>query len=278
MSNIEKLTDIMARLRSPHGGCPWDLEQDFRSLVPHTLEEAYEVAETIETGQLHELSGELGDLLFQVVFYARLAEEQGRFDFEDVVEGIVRKLVSRHPHVFGDDASITDARQQSQAWEAHKARERAGAGSAQGTLAGVASSLPATTRAMKLQKRAARVGFNWPDVWPVFDKVQEELEELRVEIAQQAPREQIEDEMGDLLFACINLSRMAGIDPETALRGTNRKFERRFAHMEAAASADDTALAALDLAQWEALWERAKAGESVQTGTASADPVGEREP
>ncbi|NOX75714.1 MAG: nucleoside triphosphate pyrophosphohydrolase [Gammaproteobacteria bacterium] len=247
----------MSRLRNPDSGCPWDLEQGFESLVPHMLEEAYEVAETIETGRLHELNGELGDLLFQVVFYARLAEEQGRFGFEDVVEGIVHKLISRHPHVFGGDTPITTARQQSEAWEAHKARERGGAGA----LAGVATSLPAMTRAMKLQKRAARVGYQWPDVGPAFDKILEELEEVRVEIEQKNARERVEDEMGDLLFACVNLSRMAGIDPETALRCSNRKFERRFAHMEATVDTEASDLTALSLAEWEGLWERAKADE-----------------
>lgn len=260
MSEIEKLRAIMAELRHPEHGCPWDREQRFDTIVPHTLEEAYEVAAAIESGDLQELRDELGDLLFQIVFYARLAEEQAAFDFDDVVTGIVHKLVRRHPHVFGD-AEVGDARAQSEAWEAGKAAERADKHGA-GTLAGVALALPGLTRAVKLQKRAARVGFDWPDINPVFDKILEEMEEVRVEIRQGAEQARIEDEIGDLFFACSNLARHARIDPETALRQANRKFESRFAHMERLAAERQLVLTELDLASWESLWETAKAAES----------------
>lgn len=251
----------MAALRDPDKGCPWDLEQNFASIVPHTLEEAYEVAEAIETNDLKELRAELGDLLFQVIFYARLAEEQSLFDFDQVVEGIVDKLIRRHPHVFGD-ASVDSAEMQTEAWEASKALERSGKSGEAGTLSGVAKALPAMTRSVKLQKRAARVGFDWPEIAPVFDKVSEELGELQEEIAQGDTQARIEEEMGDLLFACTNLARHAHVEPETALRHANRKFERRFMQMEAKAKQDGLALADLDLDQWEQLWERVKADES----------------
>ena len=250
----------MAELRHPEHGCPWDREQRFDTIVPHTLEEAYEVAAAIETGDMQELRDELGDLLFQIVFYARLAEEQAAFDFDAVVDGIVDKLVRRHPHVFGD-AEVGDAHAQTEAWEAGKAAERADKHGT-GTLAGVALALPGLTRAVKLQKRAARVGFDWPDIKPVFDKIVEELEEVKLEIQQGAERARIEDEMGDLFFACSNLARHARIDPETALRQANRKFERRFARMERLATERQLVLAELDLDSWESLWETAKAAES----------------
>lgn len=271
MSDIEKLREIMAALRDPENGCPWDLEQNFASIVPHTLEEAYEVADAIENGNMDELRGELGDLLFQVVFYARLAEEQGDFDFAQVVEGIVDKLVRRHPHVFGD-ADIADAEAQSQAWEAHKAQERQQRAAqsaieptaesttvgAHGTLSGVAIALPALTRAAKLQKRAARVGFDWPEVTPVLDKVLEELNEVKAEIAEGGSSARLEEEVGDLLFACTNLARHLRLEPETALRRANRKFERRFAQMEAFASQQGDCLSELNLDAWELLWEKVK--------------------
>jgi ATP diphosphatase len=260
LSKIEKLRAIMAELRHPERGCPWDLKQRFDTIVPHTLEEAYEVAEAIETGDLAELRDELGDLLFQIVFYARLAEEQGAFDFDAVVDAIVDKLVRRHPHVFAD-AEAGDTQALGEAWEAGKAAERAHKHGT-GTLAGVAHSLPAMTRAVKLQKRAARVGFDWPDILPVFDKIEEELEEVRLEIQQGAEQARIEDEIGDLFFACSNLARHARIDPETALRRANRKFEQRFAHMEALVAERQLDLATLDLDSWESLWLEAKAAES----------------
>jgi ATP diphosphatase len=257
----------MARLRDPDSGCPWDLEQRFDTIVPHTLEEAYEVADAIERGDFSELHGELGDLLFQVVFYARLAEEQGLFDFNDVVAGISDKLIRRHPHVFAD-AVVEDAAAQTQAWEAHKAEERARRPHHTGTLSGIAAALPALSRAAKLQKRAARVGFDWSDIQPIFAKVEEELEEVREEVCREAehaadPAQQarLEEEIGDLLFACTNLARYAHIDPEAALRRANHKFERRFAAMEAAAEAQQQALNELSLDEWDALWEGVKAEE-----------------
>lgn len=278
MSNIEKLREIMATLRHPEHGCPWDREQNFASIVPHTLEEAYEVAEAIENGDMAELRDELGDLLFQVVFYARLAEEQGDFDFDQVVDAIVDKLVRRHPHVFAD-ANIADAEAQTRAWEAQKAQERAaklaGSGLADnagneskegtGTLEGVAIALPALTRAVKLQKRVSRVGFDWPGTQPVLDKVLEELNEVKAELIQGGAQDRLEEEMGDLLFACTNLARHLQVEPETALRQGNRKFERRFARMEAMAKKADISLSQLDLDAWEDLWSRVKAEEQLAT-------------
>lgn len=267
MSNIEKLREIMAALRHPENGCPWDREQNFASIVPHTLEEAYEVAEAIENGDMAELRDELGDLLFQVVFYARLAEEQGDFDFDQVVDAIVDKLVRRHPHVFADE-QIADAESQTQAWEAQKSQERAAKSTSTasgvegvGTLEGVAIALPALTRAAKLQKRATRVGFDWPDVHPVLDKVLEELNEVKQELAHGGNHARLEEEMGDLLFACTNLARHLRVGPETALRQANRKFERRFARMEALARESNMSIAELDLDAWEDLWCRVKAEE-----------------
>jgi len=251
----------MVALRDLETGCPWDQAQDFTSIVPHTLEEAYEVAEAIEAGDMDELRDELGDLLFQIIFYARLAEERGLFDFEQVAAGIVDKLIRRHPHVFAG-ATVSTAEAQTLAWEAGKARERAEKAEDSSALAGVAVALPAMTRAVKLQKRAARVGFDWPDIMPVFAKVREELEELRVEIAVPGNKARIEEEMGDLLFACTNLARQAHIEPETALRHANRKFERRFAQMEMMAKVQGRDVSELDLDAWEALWENVKMGES----------------
>lgn len=264
MSKIDKLLGVMAMLRDPENGCPWDLEQRFETIVPHTLEEAYEVAETIETGDMGELCGELGDLLFQVVFYSRLAEERALFDFAQVVQSISDKLERRHPHVFGDEL-VSDTAEQSLAWEAQKAQEReakARSGNGEvGTLAGIAIALPALTRAFKLQKRAARVGFDWPDIMPVFDKVREELEEVEQEIHLVENQERIEDEIGDLLFACVNLARLANINPETALRRSNRKFERRFAGMEKIANENALDLNKLDLDTWDLFWNRVKENE-----------------
>lgn len=269
VSNIDDLLAVMVRLRDPESGCPWDREQTLESIVPHTIEEAYEVADAIARGDLGELRDELGDLLFQVVFYARIAEEQGNFAFADVVQAINDKLVRRHPHVFavnGVKADIADAEAQTAAWEAHKARERRNkkAPEAEGAVAGVALALPALTRAAKLTKRAARVGFDWPDLPPVFDKMQEELGELWHEIDQQRiDADRVEDEMGDVLFVASNLARKAGVDPEVALRRANAKFERRFAAMEVLAAADGTPIEQLDLASWQALWVRVKQGEAM---------------
>jgi len=257
LSNIEKLIGVMAQLRDPKQGCPWDLEQSFETIVPHTLEEAYEVAETIENGDISELCDELGDLLFQVVFYARLAEEKGLFGFTQIVDGIVDKLVRRHPHVFGDE-TIKDAEAQTRAWESHKARERADKSGDVGTLAGIANALPALTRAVKLQKRAAQVGFDWPTITPVFDKILEEIDEVKQEIDIENNKQRIEEEIGDLLFACTNLARHAHVNPESALRRSNRKFENRFSQMEAIAAENALVIDHLKIDQWEQLWNQVK--------------------
>ncbi len=265
---IEGLLAVMARLRDPAHGCPWDVQQDFASIAPYTIEEAYEVADAIARADLDDLRGELGDLLFQVVFHARMAEEQGAFAFDDVVRGIHDKLVSRHPHVFGD-AQISDVAEQTRAWEAHKRREREAAGDTDtSALAGIARGLPEWQRAVKLQARAAKVGFDWPDHGPVIGKLHEEIEEVRAEFAARqtdpddpAIRARLEDELGDVLFVCANLCRHASVDTGAALRHANRKFERRFRAMEALAAADGVHLEALDLDAQDAYWARVKAAE-----------------
>ena len=266
--DIARLLQIMARLRDPRGGCPWDLQQDFSTIAPYTIEEAYEVADAIDRGDLADLKDELGDLLLQVVFHAQMAREQGTFDFGDVVAAISDKMVRRHPHVFGDDP-VDDADAQTAAWEEHKRREREASGHEdRSALAGIARGLPEWQRAVKLQKRAARVGFDWPDVTPVIAKLHEEIEEVRAEFAalDAAPddasvRDRLEDEIGDVLFVCANLARHAGVDVGTAMRRANLKFERRFRAMEAFAEADGTALAGLSLEAQDCYWHRAKAAE-----------------
>lgn len=261
-SAILRLRGIMARLRDPADGCPWDREQSFASLARFTIEEAYEVAEAVERGSSDALREELGDLLFQVVFYARIAEELGRFNLDDVANAIANKLVRRHPHVFSA-AQVPTAADQARAWEGHKAEERRmGRGDDRdpGALEGVALALPALTRAVKLQGRAARVGFDWPDSACVLEKIEEELEELRAEIGDGDP-ERTEHEVGDVLLAVSNLSRHLGVDPETALRRANRRFEQRFRRMEALAATDGGRLEDLRLDQMEALWCRAKSEE-----------------
>ena len=256
MSSMQRLLEIMAKLRDPEQGCPWDREQTFKSIAPYTVEEAYEVADAIERGDLAHLREELGDLLLQVVYHARMAEEQGLFVFEDVARGIGDKLVERHPHVFGD-ARIRDAEHQTRDWEARKAGERA-KGSATGALDGVPMGMPALTRAEKLQKRAARVGFDWAELPPVLAKVREELAELEHEIGSGAPRERLEDELGDMLFAAANMARKLGVDPEQALRGTNRKFERRFRHMESRLQERGLAPEKVSLEEMDSYWDEAK--------------------
>jgi ATP diphosphatase len=230
-----KLLAIMAKLRDPNGGCPWDLEQSFRTIVRHTIEEAYEVADAIEQDDMESLKGELGDLLFQAVFYAQMAREAGTFTMADVLEGLNAKMIKRHPHVFGDLA-IADAAEQTHAWERQKAEERAADAAAKGqkpsALDGVTTGLPALTRAEKLQNRAARVGFDWPEPAQVLDKIVEEVAEIRTEIESKAAKEAVAEEIGDLLFAVVNLARHLEIDSETALRTANRKFERRFRRVE----------------------------------------------
>jgi ATP diphosphatase len=255
MTSIERLLEIMDRLRDPESGCPWDRQQTFTSIVPHTLEEAYEVADVIESGRYDALAGELGDLLFQIVFYARMAKERGWFDFESVAGAICEKLVARHPHVFAG-ATVVDAGEQTRQWEAIKARERRAGNAAAGTLHGVALGLPAVTRAAKLQRRAAQVGFDWPEAGPVFDKVLEELGEVRDSLAQGPERRAAE--VGDLLFACVNLARHLDVDPEQALRGANARFERRFGHIERSLARQGRAIAEASASEMEALWEEAK--------------------
>ena len=257
MDAMQRLLDIMRRLRDPQQGCPWDLDQDFASLVPHTLEEAYEVADAIERQDYDELRDELGDLLFQVVFYAQLGAEQQRFDFQDIAAAIADKLVRRHPHVFADQ-QLNDAQQQTVAWETHKAAERAGKAEADaGALAGVSRTLPSLSRAQKLQRRAQRVGFDWPDVDGVIDKIEEELSECRAEL-HGGDHARIEDEVGDLLFACVNFARHLGVDAETALRRANRKFEYRFQGMEQYMDEQGLTVQGASLEQMDAAWDAIK--------------------
>ncbi|GAB4352123.1 MAG: nucleoside triphosphate pyrophosphohydrolase [Gammaproteobacteria bacterium] len=254
-TDIRALLEVMARLRDPDRGCPWDLDQTFETIAPYTIEEAYEVTDAIERRAWDELKDELGDLLLQVVFHARMAEEEQRFDFADVVESIVDKMIRRHPHVFGDER-IDDPELQTERWEAHKARENPHHRS---VLDGVTVALPAMTRAVKIQKRVARVGFDWPTPQPVFDKIAEELEELRHECERKpADEERIAEEVGDLLFACTNLARHLKVDPERALRGTNRRFEERFRHIEAQLASRNRKPEELSLDELEALWIEAK--------------------
>jgi nucleoside triphosphate diphosphatase len=256
---IDRLLAIMARLRDPERGCPWDRAQSFASIAPYTIEEAYEVADAIERRDMAALGEELGDLLLQVVFHARMAEEAGAFDFEQVAGAIADKMVRRHPHVFGEDL-LSDAAAQNLAWEAHKAAERAakGSGSPSGALDGVATALPALLRALKLQRRAARTGFDWPDRAPIFDKIAEEIAELKAELDAGAPAERLEDELGDLLFAVVNLARHIEVEPESALRRANAKFERRFRRIEAVLRSRGKAPEQATLAEMDALWDQAK--------------------
>jgi MazG family protein len=256
--SLNRLLDIMARLRDPERGCPWDREQDFSTIAPYTIEEAYEVADAIARGDMAALKDELGDFLFQVVFHARIAEEQRLFAFEDVAAGIVDKMERRHPHVFGD-VEIDSVAAQDKAWEEHKAAERRdraqASGAMESVLDGVALALPALLRADKIQKRAARIGFDWPDARPVFDKLKEEIAELEAELQKPADRRALEDEMGDILFAAANLARKLDIDPETALRRATSKFERRFRRVETLA-AEHAVGSGLDVL--EALWQQVK--------------------
>ena len=253
--DIEALVEIMARLRAPEGGCPWDLEQTFRTIAPYTVEEAYEVADAIEHDDMAALKDELGDLLFQAVFHARMAEEQGLFDFGDVVAAITGKMIRRHPHVFGDE-ELRTADEQTAAWEEQKAAERADKGH-QSLLDDVPAALPGLARAVKLQKRAARVGFDWTEARAVLDKIVEETHELAEAMAA-GEHAHIEDEYGDLLFVLANLSRHLKIDPDAALRRANQKFIRRFQHIERASEAAGRDLAEMSLDEMEALWVEAK--------------------
>ncbi len=257
----DRLLRIMTRLRDRQTGCAWDMEQTFATIAPHTIEEAFEVADAIERGDMADLKHELGDLLFQVVFHARMAEEAGLFAYDDVAHAISDKMVRRHPHVFGD-ATVADAEAQTEAWEAQKAAERGEQAAREGrpdsALDGVIAALPALARALKLQKRAARVGFDWPDARRVLDKLEEEARELEVELTNGADPDRVLDEVGDVLFTCANLARKAGLDPETALRHANAKFERRFRRMEALLAADGRRLEETPLEAMEERWQEAK--------------------
>lgn len=255
--DIQRLLELMATLRHPDHGCPWDKQQTFASIAPYTLEEAYEVADAIERADTPALQEELGDLLFQVVFHSRMAEEQGSFAFGDVVQGICDKMESRHPHVFGDER-IDTAEQQNVAWEAHKQRERASKPAQHSVLDNVPVSLPALTRAAKLGKRAATVGFEWPDVQGALDKAEEELHEARAAIAAGISQTDIEDELGDLLFCLVNICRHMKVDPETALRKTNLKFERRFKHVETRMREQGRELTQATLNEMDGYWDEAK--------------------
>ncbi|MEQ8292395.1 MAG: nucleoside triphosphate pyrophosphohydrolase [Roseovarius sp.] len=256
---MPRLIEIMRRLRDPESGCPWDIEQDFGTIAPYTIEEAYEVADAIEREAWGELKDELGDLLLQVVFHAQIARDKGMFGFDEVADAIADKMVARHPHVFGDESRDKSAEQQTRDWETVKAAERA-AKAQTGVLDGVALGLPALLRAVKLQKRAARVGFDWPDASHVLDKITEEAEELR-EAAESLPQEKVEEEFGDLLFVMANLARHMGVEPEAALRGANAKFTRRFERIEAWLAEDGREASESDLQEMDALWDRAKAEE-----------------
>ena len=257
---IDRLLSIMARLRDPDGGCAWDLEQTFATIAPYTVEEAYEVADAIERGDLNDLREELGDLLLQVVFHSRMAQEQGAFTFEDVADAISEKMIRRHPHVFGQDEQRTSA-EQTRAWEIIKAQERATKGKNQSLLDDVPTGLPALTRAVKLTARAARVGFDWPDVSFVLDKLREETAELEVEIANGRDVARMRDELGDILFVCANLARKLDLEPEDALRSTNAKFARRFQFIEAELAKRGKTADQSDLEEMDALWDAAKAAE-----------------
>ncbi len=255
MSDIDRLLDIMARLRSPQG-CPWDRVQTFNTIAPYTIEEAYEVADAIERGDMADLQDELGDLLLQVVFHAQMASEQGRFEFADVVSSICDKMTRRHPHVFGETA-VADADQVKEVWEDIKAQERE-ANPDTSALAGVSAGLPEWIRAAKLTKRAARVGFDWPDAAAVLEKLDEEVEELRQELSDDANPQRLEEELGDLLFVIANLGRKLKIDSGRALRLANMKFEQRFRAMEQLAAERGDDFAALPLDQQDQLWDEVK--------------------
>jgi len=254
---IDRLLAIMARLRDPDRGCPWDREQNFATIAPYTIEEAYEVADAIEREDMTALKDELGDLLLQVVFHARMAEEAGLFAFDDVAQAIADKMERRHPHVFGD-AEIASVAAQNEAWEVHKAAEREAKGEAASVVEGVAIALPALVRAAKISRRAARIGFDWPDADSVIDKIEEELDEIEDAIDDRAPPAALEEEIGDLLFATANLARKLDIEPETALRRANAKFERRFRRVETLAVERGIGR---NLDALEALWHEVKAEE-----------------
>jgi ATP diphosphatase len=274
--DISRLLEIMAALRTPGSGCPWDLEQNFASIAPYTLEEAYEVADAILRNDLDDLREELGDLLLQVVFHARMAQEQNAFDFGDVVQAITEKLVRRHPHVFGDAGKLTPEAVEG-LWDRIKAQEKAERAADRsadprsadpqvpaGALAGIPATLPALTRALKLQAKASKVGFDWNDPLAVLEKIREEADEIEAEIAA-GNRTDAGHEVGDLLFAVVNLARHVGADPEAMLRATNLKFEQRFAAIEHALAQRGKSPQQASLAEMDALWDEAKAAEKVKS-------------
>lgn len=270
---IVELLDVMKRLRDPVSGCPWDMVQSFSTIVPFTIEEAYEVADAVDRDSMVELQDELGDLLLQVVFHAQMAEERGAFAFRDVVTSVVRKMIGRHPHVFGDEV-VSDAASQAIQWDKHKKQERESRGDADASaLAGVSRGLPEWIRAAKLQKRAATVGFDWPGPDPVIEKLLEEVEEVRAEFEElkrfpqsEVVKNRLEEEMGDLLFVCANLARHASVDIGSALRRANLKFERRFRRMEEMVQFDGMELADLSLSAQEEYWVRVKTSEGELLG------------
>lgn len=265
---MPRLLEIMRRLRDPETGCPWDIEQDFATIAPYTIEEAYEVADAIDREAWDELRGELGDLLFQSVFHAQMASERGLFTFDDVADTMSDKMLARHPHVFGDESREKSAEQQTRDWEVVKAAERAGQDQA-GTLDGVALGLPALLRAVKLQKRAARVGFDWPDISQVVDKIVEEAAEL-AEARDTLTQVEIEEEFGDMLFVIANLARHLNIEPEAALRATNAKFVRRFEGVEAKLAALGKRPEQSNLEEMDALWDAVKVDEKRQKARSQA--------
>jgi ATP diphosphatase len=260
MVQLPRLLEIMARLRDPDTGCPWDLKQDFGTIAPYTLEEAYEVVDAIERRDFQDLREELGDLLFQVVYYAQMAREQGLFDLEDIASTVSDKLVHRHPHVFGE-ARYEDDDQLHEAWEAEKARERearAPDDDPPSVMAGVARALPELSRAAKLQRRASRVGFDWPEAFETVFKIEEELAEVQEELAEGGDQRRLEEEIGDLLFAVVNLARHLELDPEQALRRANQKFERRFRAIEVRLAEQGRRPEQCELEELDALWEAVK--------------------
>jgi ATP diphosphatase len=263
-ASLDRLVQVMARLRDPNGGCPWDLEQDFKSIAPYTLEETYEVVEAIEQNDPVAIKDELGDLLFQIVFHAQMGREAGLFDLDQIAAHVADKMIERHPHVFGDrDAHTAQAVLAN--WENDKAKKREAKASADGqaisALDGVSPALPASTRAVKLQNRAARVGFDWPEARDIIAKIREEIAELETEIDRRDNRDAVEDEFGDVFFAVINLARRLNVDPETALRRTNRKFERRFRGIEQRLAAEGRAVKDASLEEMEKIWCEVKAEE-----------------
>jgi len=258
--DIKPLLQIMASLRDPDSGCPWDIKQDFSTIAPYTIEEAYEVADAIQRNNMEELRDELGDLLLQVVFHSRMAEEAGHFAFGDVVDAICDKMTRRHPHVFGDE-TIADSDAQTHAWEEHKERERSQKiqhSETRSILDNIARGLPPLIRAEKLQRRAARIGFDWPDIKGVVEKLEEETFELKAVAQNVQDKQRIQDELGDLLFTCVNLARYTGIDSETALAGANSRFEQRFRLIEQNLSQQGKRLEDVSLEELDALWDEIK--------------------